>query len=67
MSGRMLRRLPVLAYARCLSGGTPKNKGGPRDGPSTHCAAKRPHLEPEPWLTALEAVIMTESRNKEDP
>jgi len=64
MSGRMLRRLPVLAYARCLAGGTTRPVGS--HNAFQHHEAKRPQLEPEGWLTALEAVILTESRNTED-
>lgn len=66
MSGRMLRRLPVLAYARCLVGQT-KKKMTSKTRVSANGAVQpieNPMLEPEAWLTALEAVILNETQNR---
>ena len=66
MSGRMVRRLPVLAYARSLVGKSAKivsaNQGSVNG--FANGQIKGPVLEPETWLASLEIVVSNENSDR---
>jgi len=69
MSGRMLRRSPLLAYTRCLGVGFPQSAVGP----DVHGVAERGtrhlqlqvNLQPEILLEALDSAMLEEKKNRQ--
>lgn len=66
MSGRALRRLPVLALARYIGSGNIISSGPSEMNGSAGGGAISSHADVDTWLSGMESVVLEQAKQREN-